>query len=127
MSILCGIGGFPSPASEYQQQELSLDELLINHPSSTFLAVIDGNSMVKVGIHDKDIVITDRAEAAKHGDVLIVSFNGEISCKILDKENRLLLSANDDNKPIPINESDEFVIIGVVTSSIRCFKRLTLP
>jgi DNA polymerase V len=53
ISILSGIGGFPSPASEYQQQELNLDEQLINHPSSTFLAVIDGNSIVKVGIHDK--------------------------------------------------------------------------
>jgi len=59
--------------------------------------------------------------------VVIINLNGDISCKILDAERRLLLSGSNDNKPIPINESDEFVIIGVVTSSIRCFKPLTLP
>jgi DNA polymerase V len=127
MPISCGIGGFESAAKEYSQKELSLDDFLVIHPSSTFLAVIDGNDMVNVGIHNQDIAIVDRAVTALHSDVVIINLNGDISCKILDAERRLLLSASADNKPISINESDEFVIIGVVTNSIRCFKPLALP
>lgn len=127
MPISCGIGGFESAAKEYAQKELSLDEFLVIHPSTTFLTLIDGNDMVNIGIHNLDIAIVDRDITARHRDVVIINLNGDISCKILDAERRLLLSGSNDNKPIPINESDEFVIIGVVTSSIRCFKPLTLP
>ena len=53
--------GFPSPADDYIEKGLSLDELLIKHPSATYLAVANGDSMTGCGIFNDDILIIDRA------------------------------------------------------------------
>lgn len=126
MPISAGINGFASVTADYVQQELSLDDLLITHPSATFLGIIDDDSMLDVGIFNEDVVVVDKHEVARHGDIIICNLNGEISCRLLDTHHRLLISANAAYKPTPINEADDFVIIGVVTSSFRCFKKLSI-
>lgn len=75
-----GITGFESPAAEYCQLAMSLDELLVEHPSSTFLGIAQGESMQDVGIFDGDMIIVDRFETARHGDVIVANFNGEFVC-----------------------------------------------
>ncbi|MDA7746539.1 translesion error-prone DNA polymerase V autoproteolytic subunit [Psychromonas sp.] len=117
-----GITGFESPATDYLQLPLSLDSLLIEHPSATFIGKADGNSMQGVGIFSGDILIVDRHITAKESDIIVANLNGEFICKILDIANRSLVSANPQHKTIPINEADQFTIEGVVIRSIRCHR-----
>ena len=121
-----GITGFESPAAEYTQLGLSLDELLINHPSSTFLAFAEGDSMQGKGIFDGDVLIIDRHETVRNGDVIVASLNREFVCKIIDIPRRLLLSSNPQHQPVIIHEYDEFSIEGVITRSIRCHRKSPL-
>lgn len=126
--IEAGITGFESPAAEYKELGLSLDELLIKHPNATFIGVANGESMRNVGIFDGDLLIVDRSEATKHGDIIVANFNGNFVCKIIDKKRKELLSASTDHRPVPISEADTFQIEGVVICSVRLHrksKRLT--
>jgi DNA polymerase V len=117
-----GITGFESPASNYLQLPLSLDTLLVEHPSATFIGKADGHSMQGVGIFSGDILIVDRHVTVKDADVIVANLNGEFICKIINIRERLLLSANPQYKTIPINEDDQFTIEGVVIRSIRCHR-----
>ncbi|AZG34594.1 translesion error-prone DNA polymerase V autoproteolytic subunit [Shewanella vesiculosa] len=121
-----GITGFESPAAEYSQLGISLDDLLVEHPSSTFIGVAQGESMQDVGIFDGDMIIVDRHETARNGDVIVANFNGEFVCKILDTKRRILLSSNQQYQPVIIHEYDDFSIEGVVTRSIRCHRQSPL-
>ena len=121
-----GITGFESPAAEYGQLAMSLDDLLVEHPSSTFLGIAQGESMQDVGIFDGDMIIVDRYETARHGDVIVANFNGEFICKILDIHLRLLLSSNQKFLPVTIHEYDDFSIEGIATRSIRCHRQSPL-
>ncbi|MFT5450678.1 MAG: DNA polymerase V [Enterobacterales bacterium] len=126
--IEAGITGFESPAAEYTELGLSLDELIIKHPNATFIGLANGDSMKEVGIFDGDLLIVDRSEATKHGDVIVANFNGNFVCKIIDKKRKELLSASADYKAVPISEADVFQIEGVVICSVRLHrksKRLT--
>ncbi|GGK29227.1 LexA family protein [Aliivibrio fischeri] len=117
-----GISGFESPAAEYSQLSFDLDELLIEHPSSTFIGRASGDSMQGVGIFDGDLLIVDRYVTIQSNDVIVANFNGEFVCKILDTQRRLLVSANERYQTVPINDYDTFTIEGVVTRSIRCHR-----
>ncbi|EJL6877273.1 translesion error-prone DNA polymerase V autoproteolytic subunit [Vibrio cholerae] len=114
-----GITGFESPAAEYKQLSISLDDLLIQHPSATFIGRASGDSMQGVGIFDGDVLIVDRHIDAENHNVIVANFNGEFVCKIIDTERQLLLSANNNMKPIRIDECDTFSSEGVVTCSLR--------
>lgn len=115
-----GITGFESPAAEYLQLPLSLDALLIEHPSATFIGRASGDSMQGVGIFCDDILVVDRQVTVKNHDVVVANYNGEFICKILDMPNRLLVSANDAFSEIQISAHDTFTLEGVVIRSIRC-------
>lgn len=117
-----GITGFESPASDYLQLPLSLDALLVEHPSATFIGKSDGHSMQGVGIFSGDILIVDRHVTVKNLDIIVANLNGEFVCKILSISERLLLSANPSYQSIAIQESDQFTIEGVVIRSIRCHR-----
>ncbi|MBM7072650.1 S24 family peptidase [Shewanella sp. 202IG2-18] len=117
-----GITGFESPAAEYSQLPLSLDELLIEHPNATFIGRASGNSMRDVCIFDNDILIVDRHVQSQHLDVIVANLNGEFICKVFDKENQKLLSANGYYQAVTITSFDDFSFEGVVVKSIRCFR-----
>ena len=117
--IEAGISGFESPAAEYKELGLSLDQLLIQHPNATFIGQASGQSMLDVGIFDGDLLIVDRSLTPKNGDVIVANYNGCFVCKILDKPNARLISASKDHSPVTINPEDEFQLEGVVTRSIR--------
>nr|MBF4401080.1 S24 family peptidase [Vibrio anguillarum] len=72
-----GITGFESPAEEYTQLTLDLDQLLIEHPSATFLGYACGDSMQDVGIFDNDLLIVDRSLDIKDFDIIVANLNGE--------------------------------------------------
>lgn len=121
--IEAGITGFESPAAEYTELALSLDELLIKHPNATFIGLANGDSMKEVGIFDGDLLVVDRSEATLHGDIIVANFNGNFVCKIIDKKRKELISASPEHTPVPILECDVFQIEGVVTRSIRLHRK----
>ena len=114
-----GITGFESPAAEYKELSLSLDQLLINNPDATFIGQANGESMQGVGIFDGDILIVDRSVNVNNGDVIVANFNGCFVCKILDKVQARLVSASSKHHAVTITSNDDFQIEGVVTRSIR--------
>ncbi|QUM80341.1 translesion error-prone DNA polymerase V autoproteolytic subunit [Moritella sp. 5] len=122
ISASAGITGFESPAAEYSQLRCTLDEILIDHPSSTFIGKASGNSMEGVGIFDGDLLIVDRHVTPRQHDIIVANLNGEFVCKLLDVRQRMLVSANDKVKPVFINDLDSFSIEGVVIRSIRCHR-----
>lgn len=115
----CGISGFESPAAEYQELGLSLDQLLIQHPNATFIGLASGDSMKGRGIFSGDLLIVDRAKPAEDNSVIVANLNGNFICKILDKKNNRLLSASSEHKPVYISESDVFQLEGVVPCNVR--------
>ncbi|EIT7132638.1 translesion error-prone DNA polymerase V autoproteolytic subunit [Vibrio natriegens] len=121
-----GITGFESPAAEYTQLGMDLDELLVEHPSATFIGQAFGESMQGVGIFDGDLLIVDRHVAVQNQDVIVANYNGEFVCKMIDMSRRLLVSANDAMQPVYIGSQDTFSIEGVVIRSIRCHRRSNL-
>jgi DNA polymerase V len=117
--IEAGITGFESPAAEYIELGISIDELIIKHPNATFIGIASGQSMQEVGIFDGDLLVIDRAEDVSTGDIIVASYNGSFVCKIIDKSKRLLISASKDYKSVYISNDDDFKLEGVVTTSIR--------
>ena len=123
--IEAGISGFESPAAEYKEIGLSLDQLLIQHPDATFIGQAKGHSMQGIGIFDGDLLIVDRAKQAANGDVVVANYNGCFTCKLLDITHARLLSASPSYEPVTITPEDEFQIEGVVTRSIRMHQPAT--
>ena len=111
--------GFPSPADDYIEKGLSLDELLIQHPSSTYLVRAQGDSMTGCGIFNNDVLIVDRSLSTQHRDIVIAAIDGELTCKFIDLKQHRLVSANPKYPPIVIPDNSDFLIEGVVSASIR--------
>jgi DNA polymerase V len=113
--------GFPSPAQDHIERDISLDELLGLRLPQTFLVRVGGESMNGVGIFDGDLVVVDRALEAKPGFIVIAALNNEPLIKTLCKEGEqfILRSENPAFAPRYVFESDELVIWGVVLYSIR--------
>jgi DNA polymerase V len=116
--------GFPSPADDYLEGELDLNELLIQRPAATFYVRLAGDSMVNAGLFDGDILVVDRAEQASHGRIVVAVIDGEMTVKRLYSQgSRVELHAeNPAYKPIVFDEGREFVVWGVVIGSVRQFK-----
>tara|TARA_B100001057_G_scaffold289827_1_gene289865 strand:+ start:892 stop:1320 length:429 start_codon:yes stop_codon:yes gene_type:complete len=116
--------GFPSPADDYIENNLSLSELLIKNHLSTFLMKASGDSMIEVGINHNDILLVDRSLDAKNRDIVIAIFEGNLTVKrllIKTKGSVTLKSENPLYKDIVIPEITDLEIWGVVTSVIHQF------
>ena len=113
--------GFPSPADDYVEKTLDLNELLVQKPAATFFARAQGLSMIGAGIHPNDILIVDRSIEPVPGKVVICALNGELTVKRLGRDNGQwqLKSENPDYPDIAIFEELEMVIWGVVTNVIH--------
>lgn len=111
--------GFPSPADDYLEQSLDLNEHVVQHPSATYYVRAEGDSMTNLGIFSGDLLVVDRALEPIHGDVVIAALNGELTCKVLDLRQKRLLSGNDLYPPIDLGDDLDLVIEGVVSHSLR--------
>ncbi|MAJ68869.1 MAG: S24 family peptidase [Alteromonadaceae bacterium TMED7] len=114
-----GISGFESPAAEYKQLALDLDELLIEHPTATFIGQAQGDSMTGVGIFDGDLLIVDRAAHPTSLDVIVANLKGNFVCKLYDRKAQVLLSPGLDDKSYALGDSDLFEVEGIVVRSVR--------
>lgn len=113
--------GFPSPADDYLEDNICLQDLLIEHPAATFLVRVEGHSMRDAGILDGDIAVVDRAVTPSHGKIVVAVINGEFTIKrlIYRREACFLESANDSFCPIEVSDCSDNSVWGVVTSVIH--------
>lgn len=110
--------GFPSPAMDYLQEPINLNELLIKHPLSTFIIETEGLSMVNAFIPPKARLIIDRSLTPKNGDIVLASINGDFTVKFF-KKNQFkcwLVPANKKFKEIEVTEEMDMQVFGVVTT-----------
>lgn len=120
--IDCGISaGCPSPAADFIDNNIDLNEYLIKSEASTFLAVTAGVSMINAGIGDKDILVVDKALEPENGKIAVCVLDGEFVLKRLkiDKEGIWLMPENEKYKPIKVTEENDFEVWGMVTFSIQ--------
>lgn len=113
--------GFPSPADDYIEDKLDLNEHLIKHPTATFIVKASGLSMINAGINPGDLLIVDRSLEARHGKIVIAAIDGELTVKRLDitSKGTFLVPENDEFSPIKIAEGSDVVIWGVVTTVLH--------
>ena len=101
VSGLPGVSGFPSPADDFIENSLDLNEKLVSNPISTFFMRASGHSIASEGIHDGDLLIVDRSITPTLGSIVVAVINGELTVKRLD------------------NQESKIVVWGVVTWSVH--------
>src|SRR5256886_15845351 len=117
--------GYPTPADDYLDGSLDLNQHLITHPAATFFVRVAGESMREAGIHSGDVLIVDRALTPTDGSVVIAVVNGDLTVKRLSKRHGklILIRENQQYPPLPITETTAFEVWGVVTYVIHRVSR----
>lgn len=116
--------GFPSPADDYVERRLDLNQHCIHHPEATFFLRVSGHSMTGAGIHDNDIMVVDRSLKPVHGKIVVAILDGDFTVKRLFRDggadgHLALLPENSDYPRIDIQEGQELEIWGVATFVIH--------
>ena len=113
--------GFPSPAEDFQEQRLSLDEELVKNKEATFYARVSGQSMIGAGLDDNDLLVIDRSLEPENNKIAVCFLDGEFTVKRLRvQEDEVWLQPENPNYPIiKITEENNFVIWGIVTNVIK--------
>ena len=113
--------GFPSPADDFIEDQLDLNQHLIKNPVATFFVRVTGDSMNGAGIHHSDLLIVDRSLEPRDGNVVIAVVDGELLVKRLKQSKGYitLLAEHPDYPPLKIREAMSFEVWGVVTSVIH--------
>tara|TARA_B100000131_G_scaffold321709_1_gene373395 strand:- start:575 stop:1000 length:426 start_codon:yes stop_codon:yes gene_type:complete len=113
--------GFPSPADDYIEDKLDLNNYLVKHPSATFFVRVVGESMIGAGIHNNDILIVDRSIEPRHNKIVVVALDGQMTVKRLYRRQKktILMPENKLFKPIEVVDSASMLIWGVVTNVIH--------
>lgn len=119
ISVSAGIAGFESPAAEYKDLDLMLDQILIERRSSTFIARASGVSMQGFGIFDQDILIIDRAAPKSAFDIIVAVLEGQLVVKAIDRKKGILISGHPEYRPINVSNSESFLEEGIVIRSVR--------
>jgi len=113
--------GFPSPADDYLDDALDLNQLLVTHPAATFFVRVQGESMAEANIHSGDVLVVDRSAEPKDRSIVVAVINGEFTVKRIKKKGKkiLLLPENPSFPPIEVDEMADFQVWGVVTYVIH--------
>ena len=124
------VAGFPSPAEQYQETPLDLNELLVKRPAATFFVKVQGDSMIGEGIRDGDLLVVDRSLRPASGDVIIACVDGDFTVKTLrlgkreegsGKREVWLEPANPKFPVIHIRKGQQLDYFGKVTACIHRF------
>ncbi len=114
--------GFPSPATDYVEDDIDLNSHLIKNIPATFLIRVQGKSMNTVGIHDGDLLVVDRSLNPKNFSTVIANVNEELIVKTFVKEKNQSFLTSGSKKiehKIDLSENPEIFIWGVVTYIIH--------
>ena len=111
--------GFPTPADEEPVDTMSIDEFLVENREATYILTVDGSSMKDAGICEGDLVLVERTDSAKDGQIVIAEVDNEWTMKFLKKDSNTcyLVPANDDYSPIYPDSS--LSVAGVVRGVVR--------
>ncbi|MBO7686481.1 MAG: translesion error-prone DNA polymerase V autoproteolytic subunit [Kiritimatiellae bacterium] len=117
------VAGFPSPAEQYQEPPLDLNELLVKRPAATYFVRVEGDSMSGAGISDGDLLVVDRSLNPADGDIIIASVDGEFTVKTYrrDRHGIRLEPANPAYPAIYLTAGQELDYFGKVTACIHRF------
>jgi DNA polymerase V len=121
--------GFPSPADDFIERSLDLNEQLVVNPIATFFVRANGHSMDGAGIHDGDLLIVDRSVTPVHGSIVIAVIDGGLTVKRLSKRGNVASLLSEPNKmdqgeysPIEVDSDTGVTIWGVVAWSVHRLK-----
>ena len=113
--------GFPSPADDFKEVRISLDNELVSNSESTFYARVNGNSMENADISDGDLLIIDRSVEPENNKIGICFLDGEFTVKrIIKRKGKIYLKPENKNyNEIEIKDDNELKIWGIVTFVIK--------
>ena len=113
--------GFPSPAADFDESKISLDNVLVKNREATFYAKASGNSMIGAGIDNGDILVIDRSIEPQNNKIAVCFIDGEFTVKRIqiEKDCVYLLPENTAFQPIKVTEENELIIWGIVTYVIK--------
>ena len=115
--------GFPSPAADYEDRRLDINEYLVRNPVSTFFFAVEGDSMEGVEIFDGDILVVDKSVRPRHGHIVVAFLDGQRLVKrLFRRAGRVALVAENPNYPtLDIHEGQELEVWGVVVGKFKRF------
>ena len=113
--------GFPSPAADFDESKISLDNVLVKNREATFYAKASGTSMIGAGIDDGDILVIDRSIEPQNNKVAVCFIDGEFTIKriLVEKDGVYLMPENAAFQPIKVTDENELIIWGMVTYVIK--------
>lgn len=113
--------GFPSPAADFDETRISLDNVLVKNREATFYAKASGTSMIGAGIDDGDILVIDRSIEPQNNKIAVCFIDGEFTVKRIkiEKEGVYLIPENPQFQPIKVTEGNNLIIWGIVTYVIK--------
>lgn len=117
--------GFPSPAQDYVEKTLDMNEHLIKNEAATFVVKVASLSMRDVGIEIDDELLVDRSIEAKHEDIVVALVDNEFTVKrlMIEEDECWLKAENPEYEDIHLKDCQEMLIWGVVTFVIKPFRR----
>ena len=113
--------GFPSPAADFDESKISLDNVLVKNKEATFYAKASGTSMIGAGIDDGDILVIDRSIEPQNNKVAVCYIDGEFTIKRIkvEKDFVYLMPENATFQPIKVTDENLLIIWGMVTYVIK--------
>ena len=113
--------GFPSPADDFKELRISIDQEVVKNEEATFYARVDGQSMQGAGLDDGDLLVIDRSKEPKENAIAVCFIDGEFTVKRLKVEAEciFLMPENPNYKPIKVTEDNQLIIWGVVTYVVK--------
>ena len=118
--------GFPSPALEYYEPPLSIDELVSLREPSRWLLRADGDSLMGIGIYDGDVLVVDKALEPLNGDIVVVVIGSDFCCKEFRErhgQSPLLIAHNPLNADVEVGDWEEIDLWGVVMYNLHRVSR----
>src|SRR5690554_3226694 len=112
--------GFESPATDYEEDRIDLNDYVTDYPEATFYARVSGDCMTGSGIHDGDLLVVNRSMRPSNGDVVVGVLDGEFILRVYfsEKGQIYLLADNPDYQPIQITPETAFQVWGVVPHTV---------
>ena len=113
--------GFPSPAADFDESKISLDNVLVKNREATFYAKASGTSMIGAGIDDGDILVIDKSLEPQNNKIAVCFIDGEFTIKRIkiEKDCVYLMPENKNYQPIKVTDENELVIWGIITYVIK--------
>lgn len=113
--------GFPSPAEDFKELKISIDQEVVKNESATFFARVDGQSMQGAGLDDGDLIVIDRSKEPENGKIAVCFIDGEFTVKRLKVEEDCvyLMPENSKYKALKVTSENQLIIWGIVTYVVK--------